>query len=758
MLATSCATPRTGQGGTPSPNATANAPASGDVVDFAGLGTRTPAVAPVAGSTPMQTASLADMPANQPAAELAGPEIYRATAPPLAKGTTGAVAGSAVQTTNDGITLNFANTDVHQVIDIVLGETLGLNYSIDPKVKGTITARTVRPLSREDVLATLESVLAMNDIAIVPKNGVYQIIPMEDTNKNIPSAQVMGSELGFGMHILPLRYVSAHEIANLMQPYIPPGRTIQVLDGKNIILFTGTSSEAHQLEDLADTFDVDWLRGRTFALLPVTYADANTIASELSQVFGVEPNGPLNGVVGFLAISRLNAVLAMSTEESYVDEAKTWVQRLDREATGAGRTTYVYRVQNARAQDLAKVLQSLYSNANGEEQAPVSPNQTPASFSRPAEPDSTLSNDINTPAGMASATNVPGVGSAEGPSGVTGATGPLPEPNSTSAQSSVSSFQTDNGIRIVADDSQNAILVSCNREQYQQVQSVLRQLDTVPLQVEIEATIAEVTLNDELKYGLQWYFREGHGKVTLSNSKIGSVASEFPGFSFVVGADNANVVLDALSQITKVRVISSPTLLVLDNQRATLQVGDEVPIATSSAVSTIDTNAPVVNQIEFRNTGVILEVTPRVNSNGQVMLDISQEVSDVVPTTTSNLDSPTVRQRKLASAIVVNSGETVALGGLIQDSSTKDHSGVPLLSEIPVLGNAFKTTDDTRVRTELVVLITPRISRNSEETRALTDAMRARLGALQPLEKRLDDPKATDETGALARLRHLNDN
>lgn len=655
--------------------------------------------------------------------ELIAPEIYPATAARIgAVGRTAAVGGKAANGAADtGVTLNFAGTDVREVASLILGETLGLNFTVDPRVQAKITARTVKPIARAAILETLESILAAHGVALVSAGGVYQLVPMETVAKRVPAPRLGSAAQGYGLHIIPLRYAAAREMAALLKPYVPGERSLQILEDRNVLLFNGTGAEAAQVQDLVDVFDVDWLRGQTFALLPVTYANAESITSELDQVFG---SAGANGVITFTPIKRLNAVLAISTSSAYINEAKTWVGRLDRDSIGAGRRTFVYQVQNARARDLAKTLQSLYSDAGETGESAVSPDLTPSTITTPGAPASVTEGE-----GLTSA--IPGAPRA--------------------GQRGVTTFTTKAGIKVVADESKNALLISASREQFQEIESVLRQLDVVPTQVLIEATIAEVTLTDNLRYGLQWFLHSGQAQATLSTGAA-TIASTFPGFSYVLNATNADAILDALSKITKVRVVSSPTLLVLDNEQATLQVGDEVPVATRSSVAVNDSSAPIVNQIEFRNTGVILQVTPRVSSSGLVMLDITQEVSDVVETTTSKLNSPTVRQRKLASAIVVDSGKTVALGGLIRDGTTNSKAGVPLLSEIPILGNAFRATENNRDRTELLVLITPRISRDANDSQALTDELRTRMQSLKPLEKRLA-PNTPTETGVIGRLR-----
>jgi general secretion pathway protein D len=303
---------------------------------------------------------------------------------------------------------------------------------------------------------------------------------------------------------------------------------------------------------------------------------------------------------------------------------------------------------------------------------------------------------------------------------------------------SIATIEESGNIRVIAHERNNALVILATAAEYRMIEATLKRLDIVPLQVMIEATIAEVLLDDNLKYGLQWFFQAGDSTITFSTLSAGAVSPAFPGFSYFFDGSDAKVVLNALTEITDVRVISSPQLMVLDNQTARLQVGDQVPIATQSSQSTEGSN--LVNTIQFRDTGVILEVIPRVNASGLVVLDVLQEVSDVIETTTSEIDSPTIQQRSIQSTVAVQSGDTIALGGLIRDREEESVSGVPVLSAIPILGNLFKTTQTLVRRFELLVLITPRVVRNRREALDVTDELRRRLSTLGPLEKKIEAP------------------
>jgi general secretion pathway protein D len=294
-------------------------------------------------------------------------------------------------------------------------------------------------------------------------------------------------------------------------------------------------------------------------------------------------------------------------------------------------------------------------------------------------------------------------------------------------------------IRIIADDTTNALVIRATPREYEKIREALDELDILPLQVLIEATIAEVTLTDELRYGVEWFFRSGDFEFSFTPSATALLP--VGGFQGIFDSGNdVRLVLQALDAITDVNVVSSPQLMVLDNQTARIQVGDQVPISVQSATSVIDPDSPVVNSIEYRDTGVILLVTPRVNQSGLVIMEIQQEISNVVdaPTTTiSEEASPTINQRQINSTVAILSGETVALGGLIQDQRERAQSGIPFLSRLPIVGALFRTRANNVTRTELLVLITPSVVENPARARAVTDELRRRLRSLEQLESRV---------------------
>ena len=625
------------------------------------------------------------------------------------------------------VSLNFADADVREVVDAVLGDTLGLNYIIDPQVQGTVVARTSEPLDRQDVIPALESILQLNGAALKLVGDIYHVVPLQAAARGLAQARTVISPRqharGFSVTVIPLRFASASAVHKVVAGFVPPDRIFQADTARNLLIFAGTGAEAHDLVGLVRLFDVDWMAGMSFALFPVQVADVNNLVAELEQVFGQDGEGPLAGVVRFVPIKRMNAILVISPQYAYLDRAGLWIDRLDRGEGSAQRRIYVYYVQNSRAEDLAEVLNQIF---DGGASAPAGPNVELAPGLFQVE----LSSPLEQP--------VTGEAPAAGETAAFEAAVPATYPSGRAAAGEqgavVGALISESGdVRVIADERNNALVILATPTEYRMIEATLQRLDIVPLQVLIEATIAEVSLTDELSYGLQWFFSQGNVSASFSNLTSGAISSSFPGFSFLFSEVDTQVVLNALTEVTDVKVVSSPQLMVLDNQSASLQVGDEVPIITQSQTS--EETTTVVNSVQYRDTGVLLEITPRVNANGLVILEIIQEVSDAVATDTSDIDSPTITQRRIESTVAVQSGQTVALAGLIRDNRTDGVTGIPILSDIPILGNLFKTTSVDLDRTELLVLITPTVIGGADDARAMTEALRARMPSLAPLER-----------------------
>lgn len=635
------------------------------------------------------------------------------------------------------ITLNFVNADVREVVRSVLGATLGLNFSIDQGVKGVVTLQTSQPIARNAVLPTLETILRQNGVALVRSSGLIQVMPAKVAPPagGAPRLSRRSFSLGSGFmaRIVPLRYASPLAMADILKPFAPPDGVLRVDAERNLLILAGTREELSTLSEIVNMFDVDWFAGTSFALVKLEHASPKDLVKELESVFGSVEQGPLAGVIRFMPLDRIGSILVVTPKPHYLDKAKEWIERLDVGADTVDRRLYVYRVENIQATDLASVLEQVFVSGgarrpSAQQTGALAPGRQPVTLASRLSPRTETPSTTTTPTrtSVTQATQAPAA--QRSPSRPrTAATTPTngERPRATSGRV----FGNDN-IRIIADDLNNAILVMATAAEYRQIEAAIKKLDVVPLQVLIEATIAEVTLTDELRYGVQWFLRAGDSSFTLSSNN-GAVAPQLPGFAYVLNAGStANVILDALDSVTEVNLLSAPNLMVKDNRTATIEVGDQVPIATQSAQTITDPGAPLVSTVQLRNTGILLKVTPRVNSSGLVSLDIEQEVSNAEVTESSGIDSPTISQRRIVSSVVVHDGQTIALGGLIQNETSRSKSGLPILSDIPILGALFGGTSNKFDRRELLVLITPRVVRNRDEAQRVTDELRGKIRVL----------------------------
>jgi general secretion pathway protein D len=458
----------------------------------------------------------------------------------------------------------------------------------------------------------------------------------------------------------------------------------------------------------------------------------------------------------------LNGILAISSQPKYLTQLKKWLGILDRASGENERKLFVYHVQNGRASDLATVLVGAFGGTPNEQTQSTTPNltatgqATSVNNSRPAfgsQTNPTTPTGTGVQPGMGMGT---GFGSQSG-SGFQSGTGlqsgssfgnsslangsQLGQNNASGQQQSTIVSQTlmlpgqVTPISITSDDGNNSIVFYSTPRQYGLIQDALRQLDVLPLQVLIEAAITEVTLNDKLQYGVQWRFSGSGGTSALSQGTTNGLVQVFPGFSYFFATANGNIAaaLNELSDITHIKVLSAPKVMVLNNHTASLQVGDEVPVLQAQVTSTLTSDASVTNEVNYVDTGVILNVTPRVNDSGLVLLDLQQQVSDVSSTTSSSINSPTIQQRMIQSSVAVNDGQTIALGGLIKDNSNQEKAGIPWLNEVPGLGFLFGSTTGEHDRTELLILLTPRVIRNAEDVKTITQELREKIHSAAPL-------------------------
>ena len=637
------------------------------------------------------------------------------TAPPVTDKTHPSVINK-----NGDITLNFQETDLREFIKAVLGDIMGKNYLVDSKVGGKVTIETSSPITRKNLFPLFEEILSANNAAVIETDGFYHIVPKDQAMRGnvVPTAIQRDIHPGYSVRVIPLQFIAAQEMQKILEPFVSDAGSLHADIKRNLLIASGTPKELNVIQDTVSLFDVNWMRGMSMGLYPLDYVDPKSLKTELESIIGAiqvdASKELLGGLVRIVPIERLNSILIISSTPSALREVEIWIHRLDRQGSSSGQRLFVYDVQNAKAVDLADILGQIFKGSGAknlmrQRQARLAPGLNPVQIEGKQTSGSQQASAANSGQPVTQGVAIP---------------------------------DNDN-IEIIADDVRNALVVLATPQDYKMVETAIRKLDIVPLQVLIEASILEVTLNDDLSYGVEWYFNNGFnsnkvssGRGVLDLGKGNTLAAPVPSFSYTIvnTAAQVRLAISALENESKVNVLSSPSLMVLDNQTATINVGDEIPVPTRQSVSVIDSTAPTVNEIQFRKTGVTLTVTPRVNSSGLVTMDIKQEVSNAVSTTTSALNAPTIQNRQVESTVAINSGDTIILGGLIQDTQTKNGSGIPGLHRIPILGKLFGQTKNEMIRTELLVLITPRVVGSRNDAKEITNEFRRKLRGLIPLE------------------------
>ncbi len=666
----------------------------------------------------------------------------------------------------EGVELNFENTPVTTVAKVILGDILGLGYTVDPRVQGAISLSSGRPIPKSRLLFVLESALRTGNAALVHDVGGYHILPAEEAlgGGSVDRAdRERRLEPGYGLTVVPLQHVSAPTIMKLLEGFATKPGSVRADAGNNLLLVVGNGVERTTAVDTILSFDVDWMRGQSVGVFPVRNTTPEPLIGELEKILDSGEAGMSQNLVKLQAIARLNAILVVARKPELLQAAGTWIGRLDGSAT-ASTGVKVYRVRYGDARQIAKLLSDLFiggGGGGGLESAAnqIAPGAGASSLSAaerltggpPAAATATASVQSQNPFGTlraspdgqenggasAALSNAPvagrgGAGGFGGGGGAGGGSSLLP------------------GVRIMADAVNNTVVVYANQENYRIIERALNQLDRPRMQVAIDLTIAEVTLNDQLAFGVQFFL--GHtlgalnsttgtstttaaGPVSAFNTSGSSLplSTTQPGFNLLLGSQyTPNVIINALHNYTTTKILSNPSLVVIDNQAATLTVGDQVPVSTGSA-TVLTTQNTVVNTVDYKNTGIILRVLPHINSNGNVLLEIEQEISECRNCNIANNPNnpnltPTIAERKVKSSILVADSQTVLLAGLIQDIQNGERDGLPGLDQIPVIGNAFvNNATHQKQRTELIIFIRPQIIRDGVDASFIAEELRSKM-------------------------------
>ena len=684
------------------------------------------------------------------------------------------------QNAGGAISFNFEEAPVSEVVRTILGDVVKADYVLHPPLAGSITLSTKSPVAPDQALFLLETALQANGLALLrDARGSYHV-GRPDALKAIGGAvrQATGSSLppGYGAIIVPLQYIGATEMAAILKPLLPADGLVRVDTVRNLLVLSGTRTQAEAWLDLVATFDVDLLKGMSVGVFPLkhattkeietalrlvsggggaattaggTNAPAATAATQVMGGTGVAASGaslgegnPLFGALRIMPIERINSVLVVTPRAAYLEEARRWIERLDQPNDSSTEPQlFIYQVKNVNARHLASVLSGIFGDSRQAtaSNSGVAPGLISATGGTAGAFGQSATSSVF---GNTSSTRTSNVfGSSSGGLGLSSNTGTSRNSanasNTTTQQAPVAA--TLGSIRVMADELNNSVLVWSTRNEFNKIETTLKRLDLPLTQVLIEASIIEVTLGDGLEYGLQWAFsgdaRSGYrGTGQISGLDGGVLGGLSKGFTYQLSnsAGALKAVLNGLASKSLIKVISSPNLMVLDNHTATINVGDQVPIVTST--TTFDSaNVPTTSSVQYKDTGVNLVVTPSVNSGNVVTMQVDQTTTDVGTASSSANNQPSFLQRQISSKVAVRSGESIVLGGLIKDHSTTSKAGVPFLQDVPVVGKLFGTNASKSNRTELLVIITPRVVRTDVDIREVSEDLRERMRGLQQI-------------------------
>lgn len=569
-----------------------------------------------------------------------------------------------------GATLAFNNTPITEVAQTLLTDVLGEPVIVNDSIEGVMTLKSSKPLAKSQILPILEAALAAKGIILIRGVNGYEL--QNKTNALNAVNPRLQTQAGYGVEVIQTEYISSKVLLDILKPLAKNGVLLSQDHLNNTLVLSGNSIDRQRWRDTARLFDVDKLRNRSVGIYTLKYQAPEDIIKQLSTIL-IEDEKDQR--LRLIPMHATQSVLAVATQSHYLEKISQWIERLDISVSKSNSRLFVYKVKNRDAEELVKVLDPVINT--------ITEGVTP-----------TVNTDIS----------------------------PLNQ------QASLKPAKKET-IKVVADKEKNALLILATPEQRPVIEDALIELDTPPRQVIIEASIVDVKLTEELKYGLEWYFKNGINSNTgKGNLNFGTaIAENALGFSYSLVSSGGVVqaLLNALAEENKINVVSSPSLMVLDNHTAEINVGDQQPIKTATNV----TNNTTTENIELKDTGVQLKVTPSVNPGGLVTLNVEQTVTDVGAEDAVTGQRSFLR-REVKSTVAVNNGQTIVLGGLISSKSENTASGIPELRRVPVFGALFSSESKSATRNELVILLTPRVVETPKDNNQLLQDYRNGLTLL----------------------------
>lgn len=559
-------------------------------------------------------------------------------------------------------TFAFQNADVSQVVQEVMGQ-LETPYVLDPGVAGKMSFRIEQRLTREQLLAAFEATLQANGFSMVRNGGLVTITPQAKAKSaaGIRRGVEGVGQAGYEVVAVPLAYAQPVEVGKALEAISGAGSVLYANDKLGVLLLGGSGGSLKSALEAVKVFDQSAFEASKIRYFELGQAQASTVAGELDRI--VQGAGLVG--VSVVPLKRLNGLIVFGRSAESLEEIRKWVLRLDTPGKDVASTLWVYRPSHGSAEALARTLNTVLGSG-------------------PARLDQTAT--TATPASGAGSSAIV----ASGPGATAFGAG-------------------EEEVRVGVDRESNTLLFFASQARWIQIQKILAEIDRQPRQVLIEASILEVTLGKEFRFGVDWKVLADELQIAAINNAQGLVRPSFPGVSVTYLNSDVEAAIRALGSRTGVEVVSAPKIIALDNRTARLQVGDQVPVIVQTSQNTSTAQGALVSTVEYRSTGVILTVTPRISGGDQLILDVSQEVSAVARTITSGIDSPTIQQRRFESTLLLQDGGVVALGGLISTNRATSDAGVPGLKDIPGLGALFRTEGRNQTRSELIVLLRAKI-------------------------------------------------
>jgi general secretion pathway protein D len=671
------------------------------------------------------------------------------------------------------VSLNFNRADLVEIIHII-AQQLRLTYTIDPEVKGTVTINSAEPLRAEDLLPVFHQVLRMNGAVAVRTGNLYHIMPIKD-GKGLARPVGQSREDSFALQLIPVRFFAAAEMKRVLTPFLQPGGEIIENPRGNFLIVMDLPSNIQRLMEIADLVDVQVFAGTRMEIYQPKIASAEELAQEMTKVmqsFAASAPQAESFTAQFIALPRINHLLVISHSDAAWTYARRWLERIDVVAEGPGRRIFIYPVENGKAAELADVLsqalgqpitgrrdtartlQDLHRSTSG-----TSTGFTPGRGSSGSSFGGSGSfGQSNQPPGLYATVPVPGQASAPvtpAPAAGVQPPGAAPRPG-TQTQAQQQQQQQQEQLRIVPDPATNSLIIYGTVQEFQNIKTILKDLDAVPRQVLIDAMILQVDLRDGENFGVDYeiirqrttIFGETYRSLGALRSLGGLFSSPNAkqaitnlGLTAIVGDNDVSAMIRALATDSRVKLLSSPSVLAADNRPARIQVGAEVPYPTGSVTSNEATTTSTT--IQYRNTGRILTIIPQVNAQGLVNLQIKAEVSALGDNVSIGGESfPSFNTQDAETTAVIQDGETLVIGGLIGENKSKTRTGLPYLMNLPVVGRFFGTTLETSERNELIMLITPRVIRSRDEARFATEEFKSKVNTVRNELERVERERA----------------